>query len=82
MPKIFLLNFATSQLRNNQLLPKIHLPGLLMGLFFDNQKWTCFCVLKDEIPKKSDLLEADALIFPGSGNSVLDEIEPVNQFIK
>lgn len=71
------MNFATSQLRENQLLPKIHLPALVLGTIFNNEKWSNYCILKGEVPTKNELLNADTLIFPGSSNSVLDHVAPV-----
>lgn len=46
------MNFATSQLRENQLLPKINIPALVLGTIFDNEKWSFYCALKGEIPMK------------------------------
>ena len=40
------MNLATSQLRDDQLAPKINVVGLILGTFFDNQKWTRYLVLK------------------------------------
>lgn len=34
--KIILMNFAASQLRENQLAPRINLPALILGTLFDN----------------------------------------------
>jgi len=47
------MNFATSQLRENQLLPKIHLPALIIGTIFNNEKWSYYCILKGEVPTKN-----------------------------
>jgi GMP synthase-like glutamine amidotransferase len=80
--KIFLVNFATSQLNEDKLLPKIHLPGLIIGSLFNNEDWTVFWALRDDIPTYAQLLEADAVVIPGSSHSVLNYSEPADRFGK
>lgn len=66
------MNFATSQLREDQLQPKIHICGLLLGTLFNNQKWDYFPILKGIVPTKDQLLKYDAVILPGSSLSAMD----------
>lgn len=75
------MNFATSQLRENKLLPKINLPSLLMGSMYNNEKWSYYLTLKGEVPTLEALLSADTIILPGSSNSVLDFIAPVEELV-
>ena len=74
------MNFATSQLRKDQLQAKINLPGLIMGSLFNNQKWDYFPILKGEIPTKEQLLEYDAVILPGSSYSAMDSVPEIDKF--
>lgn len=72
-----MMNFATSQLREDQLQAKINICGLLLGTLFDNQKWDYFPVLKGEIPNKDQLVQYDAVILPGSSYSASDAVPEV-----
>ena len=78
--KIAIMNFATSQLRNDQLKPRIHILGLLIGIFFDNQNFDCFHILKGDVPKKSQMVGYDAIILPGSTHSVMDQVPEIRLF--
>lgn len=75
------MNFATSQLRENQLTPKINILGLVLGCFFDNQKFDYFPILKGEIPSKAQLVQYDSVIMPGSSYSAMDSIPEIDLFI-
>lgn len=41
-----------------------------------------YCVLKNEIPTAKALSKFDSIILPGSTNSILDDIPPINKFKK
>lgn len=79
--KIALMNFATSQLRDDQLQAKINLLSLLLGCLYDNQKFDYFRILKGEIPTKAQLVEYDSVIMPGSSYSAMDSVPEIDLFI-
>ena len=75
------MNFATSQLRKDQLQPKINILGLLLGCLYDNQKFDYFPILKGEIPTKTQLVEYDSVIMPGSSYSAMDSVPEIDLFV-
>ena len=75
------MNFATSQLREDQLQPKINILGLLLGIFYNNQKFDYFPILKGQIPTKAQLIKYDSVIMPGSSYSAMDSVPEIDLFI-
>ena len=41
-----IMNLSTSSLRTDPYHPKVHLDGLIQGIWFDNQNWKVFKILK------------------------------------
>ena len=74
------MNFATSQLREDQLQPKINIVGLLLGCLYDNQKFDYFPILKGRIPLKDQLVKYDSIIMPGSSYSAMDSVPQIDLF--
>ncbi len=79
--KIALMNFATSQLREDQLQPKINILSLLLGVLFDNQKFSYFRILRGEVPSKEQLVQFDSIIMPGSSYSAMDSVPEIDLFV-
>lgn len=75
------MNFATSQLREDQLQPKINILALILGCFYDNQKIDYFPILKGIIPTRVQLVQYDSIIMPGSSYSAMDSVPEIDLFI-
>lgn len=53
-----------------------HAPGLFMGLFYNNENWKYFRILKNEFPEDEDFRKATQVIISGSPLCISINIEP------
>ena len=75
--KIGYIDVSKSQLNPDRFQPKINVFGLLLGTIFNNENWNQFHILKGEIPSANELCDYETLIVPGSTNSIMDYVKPV-----
>ncbi len=79
---IGILNVSGSQLRTDRFRPIINVRAIVLGQIFDNERWVSYDILKGEVPTEKQFLGFNAVIIPGSTNSVLTSIPFVNKMVQ
>ena len=83
--RIGIANFGTGVLKEDYYRPKVHLFGLIEGIWFGNHNWSHFRILKEEFPTEKEFEKMDVIILTGSSLSVNDkepEVETLIELLK
>ena len=76
------MNVSGSQLRTDPYSPIINVRAIIMGQIYNNEKWKSYNVLKGQVPTVEEFSAFDGVIIPGSTNSVLSNIAPIEVMSK